>query len=335
MLKKYINNESGQSMVLVALLLTVLLGFGALAVDIGYMTYQRSSLQNAADSAALAGAMLLDESDITNKITEYAYANITRTPASDIAEVNTNLLALNAEVLPTVNTGSRTVLVIIRQEVPKFLGGVLSSTTSTMEVKAKAKNIRKWSGEALPFLNTGYEYNSSDIVLRTNTSPGDKSQIFDFYSKIDELNVKRYYVDYSDGVILDQGNGNTQSVIDGTRLNLAVADILDGVEVGDKFYLLSLKSDIIERFFNGEAIRVTDKNGNVVDRYATSGGLKEGDNVDPSMLILVECEYVSHKIANGTEITLSYTGNEYDVMNGVFPPNNGVKMYTEISKLIE
>ena len=43
MFKKFLGNESGQSMILVALMLTVILGFGALAIDIGYMTIQKSS----------------------------------------------------------------------------------------------------------------------------------------------------------------------------------------------------------------------------------------------------------------------------------------------------
>ena len=54
---KYIRNESGQAMVFVALFLVVLMGFAALAVDVGAMTVQRSKLQNAADAAALAGAL--------------------------------------------------------------------------------------------------------------------------------------------------------------------------------------------------------------------------------------------------------------------------------------
>jgi hypothetical protein len=48
--------------VYVALILVVLLAFVGLAVDIGYMYVVETQLQNAADSAALAGASLLDGS---------------------------------------------------------------------------------------------------------------------------------------------------------------------------------------------------------------------------------------------------------------------------------
>jgi Putative Flp pilus-assembly TadE/G-like len=51
------NGEAGQSLVLVALGLTVLLGILGFAVDMGYYRYVRRELQNAADAAAIAGAM--------------------------------------------------------------------------------------------------------------------------------------------------------------------------------------------------------------------------------------------------------------------------------------
>ena len=49
-------NQHGAVLVFVALLLIVLLGIAALAVDIGYVAITRNELQNAADAAALAGA---------------------------------------------------------------------------------------------------------------------------------------------------------------------------------------------------------------------------------------------------------------------------------------
>jgi hypothetical protein len=48
--------EAGQSIVLVALWLTVLMGFAAIAVDVGRFYAERRYLQNAADAAALAAA---------------------------------------------------------------------------------------------------------------------------------------------------------------------------------------------------------------------------------------------------------------------------------------
>ena len=55
MFRKLYRNETGQTIVLVALMMVMLIGFGALTIDVGAMTFQKSNLQNAADSAALAG----------------------------------------------------------------------------------------------------------------------------------------------------------------------------------------------------------------------------------------------------------------------------------------
>lgn len=51
--------ESGQVLPLVALALAVLMGFGGLAVDVGYLKYQYREQQNATDAAALGAARQL------------------------------------------------------------------------------------------------------------------------------------------------------------------------------------------------------------------------------------------------------------------------------------
>ena len=56
---KIISNESGVTIILVAICLTVLIGLAALAVDVGYMLASRNELQNAADASALAATRQL------------------------------------------------------------------------------------------------------------------------------------------------------------------------------------------------------------------------------------------------------------------------------------
>ena len=50
-----VKNQAGVSAVIVAICLTMLIGFTALAVDVGYMYVTKNELQNVADAAALAG----------------------------------------------------------------------------------------------------------------------------------------------------------------------------------------------------------------------------------------------------------------------------------------
>ena len=51
--------HKGATLVFVAIAMVMLLGFAALAVDLGYLYVVRGELQNAADSGALAGAQVL------------------------------------------------------------------------------------------------------------------------------------------------------------------------------------------------------------------------------------------------------------------------------------
>jgi hypothetical protein len=52
-------NQRGSVLIFVTILMVVLLGFAALAVDIGHLRVVRNELQNAADAAALSGASYL------------------------------------------------------------------------------------------------------------------------------------------------------------------------------------------------------------------------------------------------------------------------------------
>ena len=52
-------NESGSVIIIVALLMTLFLGFVALAIDVGHLLVVRNELQNAADATALAGSSYL------------------------------------------------------------------------------------------------------------------------------------------------------------------------------------------------------------------------------------------------------------------------------------
>jgi len=51
-----VKNQAGVSAVIIAIVLTMLIGFTALAVDVGYMYVTKNELQNVADASALAGA---------------------------------------------------------------------------------------------------------------------------------------------------------------------------------------------------------------------------------------------------------------------------------------
>lgn len=88
-------NESGQSIVLVALALIALMGFVGIAVDVGLVYARLSQLSSAVDSSALAGVTELnrgpnERQDAVNRGSEFMHANnlpapvVSNTFASDV-----------------------------------------------------------------------------------------------------------------------------------------------------------------------------------------------------------------------------------------------------------
>lgn len=89
-------NERGQVAVIVALLITAIIGMVALVVDVGSIYEERRQLQTVADAAALAGAQDLPVEDPINntavqKAVEYASSNGVAITSSDI-QISTTLV---------------------------------------------------------------------------------------------------------------------------------------------------------------------------------------------------------------------------------------------------
>jgi Flp pilus assembly protein TadG len=92
-----LNNRHGASAVIIAICLVMLLGFVALAIDMGHLYVARNELQNAADAGALAGASELFTADMTaintdaNQIAfDMATANIADGTAAEVENPLTN-----------------------------------------------------------------------------------------------------------------------------------------------------------------------------------------------------------------------------------------------------
>jgi hypothetical protein len=87
-MKQYPSRESGASLVHWLIALTVLLAFGALAVDMNNLYLSRSQLQSAADAGALEGARLLYNPDGTINIGQFGTSAIAGATAA--AQANTS-----------------------------------------------------------------------------------------------------------------------------------------------------------------------------------------------------------------------------------------------------
>jgi hypothetical protein len=77
MISRIFKEQKGNTFVLVALALSVLMGFAALSIDVGMMLTARNQLQSAVDAAALAGAsgLIVSQQEATSRAITFAGQN--------------------------------------------------------------------------------------------------------------------------------------------------------------------------------------------------------------------------------------------------------------------
>lgn len=301
---KYIKKESGQSMVLVAIMLAVLLGFGALAVDVGAMTYQRSSMQNAADAAALAGATKVPTLDLTKP----EDVNALRTYAIGYAESNFKHSGATYTITP--NAVNQTFTIEISQVVPKFLSGIISTDETNMTVSATAQYGFRWNGDALPFVNLDDTIGINETVqLWEKTSiPGDFECIWkEDYKYYPATNT--FKVNWGDGITITEGRkmnkaDDVESVVEPAMAN------------NNTVYFFSLAPDYVNTL--------------------TKDVLKNKYVIPLEKLILVEGYITSFNISNANEPVMKIKVKKtYDIYNGVLPDDYNNSYANAIAHLVD
>lgn len=123
---KILNDEKGQSTVMIAIVFVVIMGFTSLAVDIGLQKNTKAKLQTVADAAALAGAQLLPNvADATNQATQIVMQN--------------GLSASNIQVITPNNDDNSQLKVICTEQIKYSFATVLGFENSTVSAKATAQ----------------------------------------------------------------------------------------------------------------------------------------------------------------------------------------------------
>ncbi len=133
--------ESGYVLVVLAFMLVVLLGFAALAVDIGMMYSAHTAAQRVADAAALAGAYeftVVSSIATDAEIIAAAETRITNT-ATQNTIFGTNIQSTELTPAPIVDVTNRRVTVNLSHSLPTFFGGVLGFQSATVSVVAYAE----------------------------------------------------------------------------------------------------------------------------------------------------------------------------------------------------
>ncbi|HEX5235772.1 MAG TPA: pilus assembly protein TadG-related protein [Silvibacterium sp.] len=137
---KSFGEESGQTLVLVAFSMVVLLGFAGFATDVGVMLHERRLVQTAADSAALAGASRVRFGSPAATAAALADASLNGfTNGSNGVTVTVN----NPPMHEVENTGFATtayVEVIIAENTPTYFMKVLGDSTFSVAARAVAGN---------------------------------------------------------------------------------------------------------------------------------------------------------------------------------------------------
>lgn len=131
------SGERGQVLPLVALMLVVLLGAGALAIDVGYWRYQQRLEQSAADSAAIAGASEL-ANPAFSAATVFAAAAQDATANGFTGGPLVKMTVNNPPASGNYQSNPAAVEVIIDAKQPAFLGGILGVTNQSVSVRAVA-----------------------------------------------------------------------------------------------------------------------------------------------------------------------------------------------------
>jgi len=133
---KHKRAESGYILVTVAALLVVLLGFTALAVDVGMLYASRTQSQRAADAGALAGAFtfILD-----GNMGDQPGRAILNAKKVAIQNATMGTAITDAEVSVAVDLANRKVTVDIARSEPTFFAKVLNVNSVNVGVRAIAE----------------------------------------------------------------------------------------------------------------------------------------------------------------------------------------------------
>ena len=131
-------DERGQVIVLMVLMMIVLLGFAALVVDVGYAYYAQRSLQASADAAALAGAQELpNATQAENVARQYSSSAGNKNFKGNINDVTTTI---TTKCVVSLGGCDPMNAVVVAEAAPTktFFAGLLGLPAFTIKAKATA-----------------------------------------------------------------------------------------------------------------------------------------------------------------------------------------------------
>ncbi|MGH7949051.1 MAG: pilus assembly protein TadG-related protein, partial [Candidatus Binataceae bacterium] len=154
--------SSGQSSILLAILLPSLIGAIALGVDMSVFYFNWAKLQRAADAAALAGARYLPANTASATSAANNYATLNSIAGSEIA-------------LNQIAGDHQSITIQLSRDVPYYFAKVLG--LSSGQVVARATAGLQTAGAARKVVPIGVQYNTTytygqQLTLNTGVAPG-------------------------------------------------------------------------------------------------------------------------------------------------------------------
>jgi hypothetical protein len=137
------DNEQGYTIVIMASMIVVFLGFAALSIDVGVLYSARASAQRAADAASLAGAFVF--------VTRGDLDETTTPKQSDVIKENAIKTAAQNKMLGapvsigtgdvTVDTANHRVTVVVTQSQPTLFARILGENSANIRATAIAEAV--------------------------------------------------------------------------------------------------------------------------------------------------------------------------------------------------
>lgn len=149
---KLLNNK-GNTAVVLCLMITVLFGFTAFAIDIGVVYIEKAKLTNALDSAALAAALELPNSVAKAKSTAEDYLRLNNVdPSEAVIEFGAD------KKFVTIRSG---------KEVKHFFAPVIGINSSRVKMNTKAlvAPVKSVKGGIRPLAVEAFDYTYGSVVI--------------------------------------------------------------------------------------------------------------------------------------------------------------------------
>lgn len=291
--KSLVGNEEGQSLVLVALFLAILIGFAGLAIDGGRLYLSKSQLQKAADAGALAGAAVMIEGATAGGTfnVEGAKTEAQQMSASNYIDDGGDIVYTIETFPDSTQEGENTVDNIIqveaKEKLPLFLMPILgierdSTVSAIAQVRVGAVGTVN-KGVVIPI---GIELGDlagigggTEMDITEDPGTGDEG----WYGLLD------FSMECTDPLFYDESTGNgigevAYYIENGSPCPIGIGDIID-IQSGNSQNSKNARDAIEAR--EGDTVYVpivsrivVDKDGDLFDDRVDDFVDVDGDNVD-------------------------------------------------------